>query len=745
MPSDNVELLKYPESIRTRPNMFVGELEDASLLLREVVDNSVDELYSAIDHKTSEGCNKIWINLSQDGEYIIADNGRGIPIKESKEKDITMAKLAVSNLSAGSKFKKNSIAIGMNGCFVGDTKIVVSDNSEDWYTKSIVDLASDYAGKYVKTSKGPRRIVMCGLTQIVKDVQLLEFSNGEKVECTQDHKFMLTNKSFRKARNLKVGDTLETGEDEKVTVTYSKSYKKLSPVPVYDISVDTVHNFKLASGPIVHNCGVSCVNALSEHFTIMSRAKLHNLDELPKPLKKKVPDQINDNTYYFCTFERGLLKEEGFTDYDTTRYKGENPSTITLFKPDNTIYRSIKARIPSTLQYVKFILEKSGHPSEIIVNGEPYKDSYKGFGFDLDCTIPTAEENAKNPNLRMMISVGFQDKLDPCQIVGSVNGLDCKAGFHIKLAQVALDKAFTRLFSNCNRTEFMGMNIGVVCLCNEPEFSSQTKERMSGADGFRCSERDGKHEIDILTKACMNMMKAHFEEFKLHEAKILEYMKSTEKIGRKELIKSSVLIAANTSRPEAFIPNKLLDCSTTNRQEAELILCFTGDTEILDFNFNKISFEELTRRVANNEKIYTYSCDSKGSIYPSKIIWAGVTGKASEVLKVTLDNGESFKCTPEHKFLMRSGEYKEARNLTEGESLMHTASLAYSIKVLKVETITYDTPIDVYCLRVDNELHNFPLADGIFAHNCEGNSAAGSLIKCRDPRIHAILPLRGWN
>ena len=114
------------------------------------------------------------------------------------------------------------------------------------------------------------------------------------------------------------------------------------------------------------------------------------------------------------------------------------------------------------------------------------------------------------------------------------------------------------------------MRLGVVALCNEPDFASQTKERLTDVDGFKTS---GKYEIDTLAKYFKTLMKDNDEIFRRHEAKILEYMKSTEKIGRKEFIKSTVMIAGDTSRPEAFVPNKLNDCSTQNRMEAELYLC----------------------------------------------------------------------------------------------------------------------------------------------------------------------------
>jgi hypothetical protein len=41
-----------------------------------------------------------------------------------------------------------------------------------------------------------------------------------------------------------------------------------------------------------------------------------------------------------------------------------------------------------------------------------------------------------------------------------------------------------------------------------------------------------------------------------------------------------------------------------------------------------------------------------------------------DVVRVTLDNGESVVCTPDHRFMLRDGSYREAGQLTPGTSLM---------------------------------------------------------------------------
>jgi DNA gyrase subunit B len=102
--------LDFPTNIRTRPGMYIGAVDNANVLLRECIDNSVDELYA------SKKCDTIGIIMNENG-YVVMDNGRGIPILMDKDKNITKAKMAVTYISTGSKFNKEltGAGVGQNG------------------------------------------------------------------------------------------------------------------------------------------------------------------------------------------------------------------------------------------------------------------------------------------------------------------------------------------------------------------------------------------------------------------------------------------------------------------------------------------------------------------------------------------------------------------------------------------------------------------------------------------------------
>lgn len=108
----NIIALEFPESVRTRTGMYLGSTDNPDVCLREVIDNSVDELYGC------STCNKIDIQIKsgKQGEwYVVADNGRGIPIILDEDKGITKTELAMTTINAGSKFKGEEVSVGMNG------------------------------------------------------------------------------------------------------------------------------------------------------------------------------------------------------------------------------------------------------------------------------------------------------------------------------------------------------------------------------------------------------------------------------------------------------------------------------------------------------------------------------------------------------------------------------------------------------------------------------------------------------
>ena len=98
-------------------------------------------------------------------------------------------------------------------CFVGSTKVYLLNGT--WPTlKEMSDNPDEYIGKYTlsvdpKTQElEPDKIISVGQTRKPSKILRVVLDNGEPIECTWDHEFLLRDGSYREAQDLKYGDSL---------------------------------------------------------------------------------------------------------------------------------------------------------------------------------------------------------------------------------------------------------------------------------------------------------------------------------------------------------------------------------------------------------------------------------------------------------------------------------------------------------------------------------------------------------
>ena len=94
------------------------------------------------------------------------------------------------------------------------------------------------------------------------------------------------------------------------------------------------------------------------------------------------------------------------------------------------------------------------------------------------------------------------------------------------------------------------------------------------------------------------------------------------------------------------------------------IACFTGDTRIFTLDATCPALREVV-----GQEIYVLASTPEGTPVATKAIVHRTKGLTS-LVSVTLDNGRSVRCTPDHRFLRRDGTYCEAQHLTPETSLM---------------------------------------------------------------------------
>lgn len=117
-----------------------------------------------------------------------------------------------------------------------------------------------------------------------------------------------------------------------------------------------------------------------------------------------------------------------------------------------------------------------------------------------------------------------------------------------------------------------------------------------------------------------------------------------------------------------YVPNKTDNASiefTVGSQPehalGKAIICLDGKTRI----YTEKGTRCLESLAGSSVRVLTKYDD--GSIrYTDKPVEIVQTAYVTELYEIELENGYILRCTPEHKFRLKSGEYVEAQNLTEG-------------------------------------------------------------------------------
>ncbi|MFC0064677.1 toprim domain-containing protein [Umezawaea endophytica] len=201
--------------------------------------------------------------------------------------------------------------------------------------------------------------------------------------------------------------------------------------------------------------------------------------------------------------------------------------------------------------------------------------------------------------------------------------------------------------------------------------------------------------------------------------------------------------------------------------------CFTGDTMVAMAFGRPRSFADLVADWAFGITHYGYATDEDGHVVVAPLLEPRLTRFLAPLVRVTLDNGEAVRCTPDHLFRLRDGSYRRADELVVGQSLMplyRSSSIVDGARPVWMNDTeiwalprldshpslsgTLDAPgdgrapvnhqvqsvevleevADVYDLTVEHH-HNFALETGVFVHN--------SARMARVSEYQALLPLRG--
>lgn len=525
-------------------------------------------------------------------------------------------------------------------------------------------------------------------------------------------------------------------------------------IPAIEVALTKLHaggkfdkkSYMISGG--LHGVGVSVVNALS---------------------KKMIAQVKREGNVYQQEYSRGDAKSK-LTIIGKCPIE-ETGTTIT-FWPDEEIFSTVEfdykilenrfreiAFLNSGLKIILYDEEKNKKQEFLALGGliefvellnkskEPiHKPVY--FRRESDNTIV---------EVAIQYNEGYQDN-----IFGFVNTINTVEGgthvFGFKTALTRVINDYAKKKGIVKEESFSGDDVreGLTAIISikipNPQFEGQTKTKLGNSEikGF----------VDSIVT---NSLSQFFEENPTIAKKIVSKAEGAAK-ARMAAKKAKELVRRKNAFSLGGLPGKLADCSNKKSNDTELYLvegesaggCFDGDTKLALADGRNLSFKELVEEDKKGKQNFCYTITANGNIGIEKIENPRITKQNAEVIKIILDNNQEIICTPNHKFMLRNGEYKEAQNLTKEDSLMSlykkisnqngnlnefdnndVEEMLESVNKVnhKIKSIEFLTKkIDVYDIEVPNT-HNFALASGIFVHN--------SAKMARNKENQAILPLRG--
>ena len=166
--------------------------------------------------------------------------------------------------------------------------------------------------------------------------------------------------------------------------------------------------------------------------------------------------------------------------------------------------------------------------------------------------------------------------------------------------------------------------------------------------------------------------------------------------------------------------------------------CFSGDTKLEMYQGEPKTLAELVDMAHKGLRAEVFTLDSHRNVRIKPMRAPRLVKRNDPVVKVTLESGAEIVCTPDHRFMMRDGTYREAQQLKAKDQLMPFARTAIperlhrtgafpvpaalTQKVAKVEPAGR---ADVYDLTVD-VTQNFALNAGVFVHNSIDDDPPGA-------------------
>ncbi|MFA4854783.1 MAG: ATP-binding protein, partial [Candidatus Omnitrophota bacterium] len=449
-----------------------------------------------------------------------------------------------------------------------------------------------------------------------------------------------------------------------IPVDMHKTEKK----PAVEVALTTLHaggkfdhrSYKVSGG--LHGVGVSCVNALSDWLEVEVK---------------------RDGKIYHQRYERGKTVSKL-----TVIGKSNSTGTKITFKPDKSIFtkteysydilsqrlrelaflnKGLKIKLADERSDKESVFEFSGG----IVSFVEYLNKNKN---PLHNKVVYFEKNQDDTNVEVALQYndGYAETM--FSFANNINTIE--GGTHLSGFKSALTRAINQYAKSKNLLKDdiaitgddarEGLTAVISVKVPNPQFEGQTKTKLGN------SEVEG-----LVASASLDALASYFEENPSVANKIIDKVIVASR-AREAARKARELTRRKGALEGAGLPGKLADCSERDAALCELYIvegdsaggCFFGETKVALTDGRSITFKELVNEEKTGKKNYCYTIDLDGKIAIGEIKNPRITKRGTEVIKVMLDNNEEIICTPDHKFMLRDGGYKMAKDLISGDSLL---------------------------------------------------------------------------
>ena len=419
--------------------------------------------------------------------------------------------------------------------------------------------------------------------------------------------------------------------------------------------------YKVSGG--LHGVGVSVVNALSEYLEVEIR---------------------RDGKVYFQRYERGEPKSG-------LRIKGETQrrGTRVTFKPDSLIFAETEFSFDVLAQRMRELAFLNKGICIDLVDDRISRERQFCYEGGLLSFVEYVNKNkeplhteivtvsGERQGVEIDVAIQYNQTYNE-KIFTFANNINTKeGGSHLAGFKAGLTRSIkqyavqTKLPKNeLDRLTGDDVREGLTAIVSvklsQPQFEGQTKTKLGN------SEVKGLVENLVYEK-----LSSYFEEnpkvIKIILDKVLDAARAREAARKaKELTRRKGVLSDHS------LPGKLADCQERDPAKSEIFIvegdsaggCFSGSTLVALADGRAISFEDLVAEQAAGKTHFCYTIRRDGQVGLERIVNARRTRTNAKVIRITLDNGETITCTPDHLFMLRDGTYKPAIDLASNDSLM---------------------------------------------------------------------------